>query len=1373
MTEGKQDGQEHGQEARGGMLHMTEDLIPKFDGQDATYTTSRWIQDINDNGDIFNWTETQKLLVARRSLIGTAALWLRAEKTFKTWEELRVAILKEFTDTVDIKSIHELMTARKKRADESCIDYMFTMKELGKRGKMADYVAIKYIIDGIQDNEINKVMLYGVTTYSDLKEKLKVYETMKGKMSKEARGMQQQQMKKHVRAEVRCYSCGERNHVSEECPRRQHGKKCFHCNKFGHISPECPGKTFRASMPPQIPQPPKRPETVPPPNVTVGPIQGKEKPSTSNSKFSPNYGNTGQWQQKRTLFATTQDGAASKQRCSNDDCKFCSLAKDVLVTGDSDLLYQQGRDSDDSDDSDDSGECDVLGVNKLSDSCVKTVKPVKEVKLCGKSTSALVDSGSDVNLVSANYFLTIDLPQGKVNKGITLTGLGRAKVASMGQFSTSIEIDGYVYDDVKFYIIPKDCIPFNVILGHDFLCKVVTVMKGGSVWMKPDSWLNKVRCFPCSVDSVGHVMDKAVRDEVVKLVDNYHPCQTKEAPIELKITLKDDLPIAQRPRRISAAEQEEVDHQIKEWLEEGVIRVSFSEYASPLVLVRKKDGRLRICVDYRLINRKMLRDEYPLPIIDDHIDKLANARVFSVIDLKNGFFHLRVHEESIKYTSFVTMSGQYEFLRAPFGLATCPKVFTRYITIIFRDLITRGVVIIFIDDILIPAINEEQAAGRLREVLQTASEYGLQINWTKSQLLVRRVEYLGHVIEGGVVMPSPGKTDAVLKFPEPRNEKQLHSFLGLCSYFRKFIQDYAMLAQPLTDLLRKDMTFEFNNRHRAVFNTLKEKLASSPVLKIYEPRADTELHTDASNVAYAAILMQQDCDGELHPIHYMSRRTTNAESRYTSYELEALAVIEGIKKFRHYLYGKHFKIVTDCKAFQMTLNKKDLALSTKVARWVLFLQDYDFTIEHREGSRMRHADALSRNPYVAAIFSDLHSDVRHAQETDSGLKAIMKILEDGKSYNDFYLQGGLLYKGAEHRVVIPQKMEGEIIAKAHGNGHFAVKKTTELISKDYYISKLSRKVEDFIATCIPCLLASRKSGKQEGFLNPIEKGETPLHTLHLDHIGPLTETRKQYNHILTLVDAFSKFVWLFPTKSTTTQEVLNKLEIHQQTFGNPARIITDRGAAFTSNSFVQYCEQEEIEHVKITTGVPRGNGQVERVHRTIISVLAKLSLEEPTQWYKLVSRVQRALNSTHQRSINTTPFELLIGTKMKMKDDIGILDLLKQEEIDSFVQGREELREKAKKQILEIQDENRKNYDRKRKEGRKYKEGSLVAIKRTQFGACLKLKPKFLGPYTVTKVKRNNRYEVEKADPQTEGPHKTTTSSDFMKPWPDYASSSD
>lgn len=633
---------------------------------------------------------------------------------------------------------------------------------------------------------------------------------------------------------------------------------------------------------------------------------------------------------------------------------------------------------------------------------------------------------------------------------------------------------------------------------------------------------------------------------------------------------------------------------------------------------------------------------------------------------------------------------------------------------------------------------------------------------------MRRVEYLGHVIQDGIVMPSPEKTNAIMKYPEPKNVKQLHSFLGLCSYFRKFIEGYAQIAQPLTDLLRKDAVFEFTEEHQRVFKILKEKLSNPPVLRIYKPNAVTELHTDASRVAYSAILMQKcDEDNELHPIHYMSRRTSEAESKYSSYELEALAIIEGVKKFRHYLHGIPFKIVTDCQAFEKTLNKKDLAMSTRVARWILLLQDYNYKVEHRSGSKLRHTDALSRNPISMIITTDLRKQLQKAQECDDGVGAIIEVLKDGKTYQDYNLYQGILCKGGEQLLVIPKKMEEFIIRKAHENGHFGKKKTLEMIKKQYHIEDLEKKVTDILASCVPCILGSRKSGKQEGYLHPLDKDEGPLHTLHVDHIGPLAETRKKYNYILTVVDGFTKFVWIFPVKTVTAKESIEKMEMLQQTFGNPNRIISDRGTAFTSKEFEEYCDREGIQHTKITTGVPRGNGQVERIHRTIISVLTKMTIEEPTHWYKHTSKLQRALNSTFQRSIGTTPFELLTGVKMRQKEDLQLIQMVENEYVSTFMAEREEARNRAKEQILKVQEENKRGYNNKRKSGTEYKIGDLVAIKRTQFGTSMKLKSKFLGPYKVIGVKGNDRYDVERVSDSGEGSKKTCSCAEFMKRWSD------
>lgn len=277
--------------------------------------------------------------------------------------------------------------------------------------------------------------------------------------------------------------------------------------------------------------------------------------------------------------------------------------------------------------------------------------------------------------------------------------------------------------------------PYELILGQHFLSNAVIIINKGSVTVMPQndgSWLNQISCTTGEVGQPNcSITNKQLKQEIGHLVSEYVPAKIKEAPIEMKIILTDDMPVAQRPKRLALTEQEEGDRQIGEWLDNGIIRPSFSEYSSPLVLVKNKDGSTRVCVDYRRINSKMVKNEFPLPVIEDHIDKLAQAKVFSKLDLKNAFFYLNVDEQSIKYTAFVTHSGQYEFLKAPFGLSICPKYFTRYINITFRDLIAMGYLLILIDDLLIMSQSYDEGLERLKQILKIAGEYGLEINWSK------------------------------------------------------------------------------------------------------------------------------------------------------------------------------------------------------------------------------------------------------------------------------------------------------------------------------------------------------------------------------------------------------------------------------------------------------------------------------------------------------------------------------------------------------------------------------------------------------------------------------------------------------------------
>lgn len=993
----------------------------------------------------------------------------------------------------------------------------------------------------------------------------------------------------------------------------------------------------------------------------------------------------------------------------------------------------------------------------------------------GVVLNALFDTGSDITAIREDVARSKDI---KYEKNFQLIhGVG-GKTGTKGKLTANIRICDNEFSSIC-HIVPNVNIDAEMIIGLDIISQGVLSVDGKGVkFSKATAKTESDDAIDSHEDDLmqilyisnselilpdlSHISKKTTIQHIRSMISNYDPKPVNKPPVELEIILKDDTPVFCAPKRLPICERNEVDKQMNQWLKDGIIQLSNSDFASRVVLAPKKDSTKRLCIDYRALNKKIIKDRYPLPNIEDQLDKLQSGKIFSTLDLTNGFFHVSVKENSRKFTSFVTQSGQFEFLRVPFGLCVSPPVFQRFINMIFRPLMEQNIVLTYMDDLIIVAEEEKEAIHRLQMVLDLAASYNLQIKWQKCAFLQTNILFLGHEIENGRIKPSPVKSRDVQRFSEPKNIKEVQRFLGLTGYMRKFIGGYASIAKPLSDLLRNEATFRFGDEQRLAFDTLKQKISEKPVLMIFCQGAETQVHTDASKDAYGAILFQR-CfeDGQFHPVYYMSTKTSVNEAKLHSYELEVIAVVKAVQKFRVYLLGSPFVVITDCKAFATTMDKKDIP---KIARWAMILQEYEFEVQHRAGTSMKHVDALSRMFFIE-IPSVRHSLMK-SQANDESIKAIKAIIQE-KPYENYTMYNGLLCKEIEGNmlIVVPELMQMNIVRRSHDQGHFKYTKLEAMIAKEFFIPQLQAKVKDVVDNCVECILIERKSGKPEGKLHPIAKEPLPLDTFHIDHLGPMTSTGRQYNHILAIIDAFTKFVWLFPVKSTTAAETLNKLRLVTNVFGNPRRIITDKGSAFTSNDFRDFCKDENIELVLCTTGVPRGNGQIERINRIIIAVLGKMSIDNTEKWYVHLIDVQKYLNKSFQRAIKMTPFELMIGVQMKTKNDAKISEIIDEEVTNEFLVQRDELRQAAKQQIDKVTEENRRTYNANRKEATKYKIGDLVSIARTQFGTGMKLSAKNYGPYRVIKVKGNDRYDVEKVGDH-EGPGKTNTSVDNMKKWP-------
>lgn len=541
-------------------------------------------------------------------------------------------------------------------------------------------------------------------------------------------------------------------------------------------------------------------------------------------------------------------------------------------------------------------------------------------------------------------------------------------------------------------------------------------------------------------------------------------------------------------------------------------------------------------------------------------------------------------EDSIKYTAFVTPLGQFEYLKMPFGLKTAPAKFQRFINAVLDELIRSGDVVVYLDDILIATTTIEKHFEVLEKLFALLVQNKLTLRLDKCKFLETNIIYLGYKVSENGISPTDHGIEAVVNFPLPKNVREIQCFLGLCAYFRKFIQGFSVLAAPLHQLLKKGADFSFGEKEFHAFEILKKKLVDSPVLSIYNPTSETELHCDASKLGYGAVLLQRQSDGQFHPIFYYSKRTSEVESRYHSFVLETLAVIYAIRRFRIYLHGIEFKIVTDCNALKLALEKKDI--NFRIERWALELENFNKTFEHRSGQRMQHVDAFSRVVNVMVVEDNsFEENLLICQNLDPKIKALREKLqnEEDKLYE---LRNSLIYRKRDNLIFfyVPEKMENQVIRKYHDEmGHFGYEKTCEAILRNYWFPNMNIKVKTYIANCLKCIAFSPLTGKREGFLNCIPKGEKPFLTCHIDHFGPIDKRIASKQHIFLIIDGFTKFVKLYAVKTTDSKEAINCLRGYMRDYSRPKTIVSDRGSCFTSQEFKEFVDDYNISHVLIAT----------------------------------------------------------------------------------------------------------------------------------------------------------------------------------------------
>ena len=420
-------------------------------------------------------------------------------------------------------------------------------------------------------------------------------------------------------------------------------------------------------------------------------------------------------------------------------------------------------------------------------------------------------------------------------------------------------------------------------------------------------------------------------------------------------------PVSKAPYRMAPIEMKELAIQLQDLLEKGIIRPSVSPWGAPVLFVRKKDDSLRLCIDYRELNKLTIKNMYPLPRIDDLFDQLKDAVHFSKIDLRSGYHQLKIKPEDIPKTAFRTRYGHYEFLVMAFGLTNAPTTFMDLMNMIFKKHLDKFM-IVFIDDILIYSPTAEKHAEHLRITLEILRKEKLYAKFSKCEFWLKEVQFLGHVVSNEGIKVDPTKIAVVLDWERPRTPTEVRSFMGLAGYYRRFVKDFAKIATPLTKLTRKNEKFVWNDKCEESFQELKKRLITTPVLMLPDEQGNFVIYSDASHKGLGCVLMQHD-----KVIAYASRQLKEHERKYPTHDLELAAIVFALKIWRHYLYGERCEIYTDHKSLKYIFTQKELNMRQR--RWLELIKDYDCAINYHPGKANVVADALSRKERLNLITS--------------------------------------------------------------------------------------------------------------------------------------------------------------------------------------------------------------------------------------------------------------------------------------------------------------------------------------------------------------------------------------------------------------------